>query len=137
MSPGPKGPVLAPPVYDWSGLYVGANIGGAWSNSTLTDSNIGASWNPDGTGFIGGLQAGYNFQTSNFLYGIEGDFDATTFKGVTAPIATPIGGIQAPANKDGISTFAARFGVAFAIHVSLIVALRKDETELRPDPEHP
>jgi outer membrane immunogenic protein len=32
----------APPVYDWSGLYVGAHIGGAWSDTTLTD-NLWAS----------------------------------------------------------------------------------------------
>jgi hypothetical protein len=29
-----KAPVYTPP-YDWSGLYVGANSGGAWSNSNL------------------------------------------------------------------------------------------------------
>jgi hypothetical protein len=30
----PKAPVYTPP-YDWSGLYVGASLGGAWSNSNL------------------------------------------------------------------------------------------------------
>jgi outer membrane immunogenic protein len=39
-----QAPIVAP-VYDWSGLYVGAHIGGAWSNSTLTNGNIGTSWN--------------------------------------------------------------------------------------------
>jgi hypothetical protein len=34
---------IATPSYNWSGWYVGANIGGAWSNSTLTNSNIGTS----------------------------------------------------------------------------------------------
>ena len=29
--------VAAPP-YSWAGPYVGANIGGAWSNSALTDN---------------------------------------------------------------------------------------------------
>jgi len=28
-------------------------------------------------GFIGGFQAGYNFQTNNFVAGIEGDFNST------------------------------------------------------------
>src|SRR5262245_25601205 len=60
------------PVYDWSGFYVGAHIGGAWSNSTLTNSGIGTSWDPGGTGFIGGFQAGYNFQAGSFLFGVEG-----------------------------------------------------------------
>src|SRR5215207_5605541 len=62
-----KAPIVAP-VYDWSGLYVGAHIGGAWSNSTVTNGNIGTSWNTGGTGFIGGFQMGYNLQAGKFLY---------------------------------------------------------------------
>jgi opacity protein-like surface antigen len=99
------------PVYDWSGAYVGAHIGGAWSNSTLTNDNIGASWNPGGTGFIGGLQAGYNLTAGNFLYGIEGDFDGTTFNGASGPKPTPLGAIQASVTKNWIATAAARFGI--------------------------
>ena len=102
---------MAAPVYNWSGLYVGAHIGGAWSNSTLTNSNIGTSWNTGGTGFIGGLQAGYNFQAGNFLFGVEGDFDWTTFAGTSDPVATALGNLQASASKNWISTVAARFGI--------------------------
>jgi opacity protein-like surface antigen len=105
-----QAPMVAP-VYDWSGLYVGAHIGGAWSNSTLTDSNTGTSWNPGGTGFIGGLQMGYNFQAGHFLLGVEGDFDWTTFAGTSDPVATPLGILQASASKNWISTVAARFGI--------------------------
>ena len=105
-----KAPLVAP-VYDWSGLYVGAHIGGAWSNSTLTSNNIGTSWNTGGTGFIGGLQAGYNFQVGNFLFGVEGDFDWTTFAGTSGPVATSLGILQASANINWISTVAARFGI--------------------------
>ena len=98
-------------VYDWSGPYVGAHVGGAWSNSTLTNSNISTTWNPGGTGFIGGLQVGYNLQAGSFLYGVEGDFDWTTFSGMSSAIATPLGVIQASANKNWISTAAARLGI--------------------------
>jgi opacity protein-like surface antigen len=43
------------PPYDWSGLYLGANIGGAWSNRTL--SIAGTTWDdPGSTAFIGGFQ---------------------------------------------------------------------------------
>ena len=105
-----KAPMVAP-VYDWSGLYVGAHIGGAWSNSTLTSNTIGTSWDTGGTGFIGGLQAGYNFQAGNFLFGVEGDFDWTTFAGTSGPVATPLGNLQASASINWISTVAARFGI--------------------------
>jgi opacity protein-like surface antigen len=63
-----KAPIVAP-VYNWTGLYVGGNVGGAWSGIMLTDNNVGASLNPGGTGFIGGAQAGYNVQAGSFLYG--------------------------------------------------------------------
>ena len=105
-----KAPIVAP-AYDWSGLYVGAHIGGAWSNSTLTNGNIGTSWNTGGTGFIGGFQTGYNLQAGNFLYGVEGDFDWTTFAGTIGPVTTALGILQAAASKNWISTVAARFGI--------------------------
>jgi opacity protein-like surface antigen len=103
---------IAVPAYDWSGWYVGAHIGGAWSNSTITNSNLGTtSWNLGGTGFISGLQTGYNFQAGNFLYGIEGDFDWRKFAGPSSPIPTALGLVQASANNSWIATAAARFGI--------------------------
>jgi opacity protein-like surface antigen len=67
-------PSVKPPPYNWSGLYLGANVGGAWSNRTL---NIAATaWDdPGSTAFIGGFQLGYNLQAGHFLVGVEGDFD--------------------------------------------------------------
>src|SRR5262245_60817426 len=45
-----KAPVAAPiPLYDWSGFYIGAHIGGAWENS---DWNLAV---PAGFGGVGGL----------------------------------------------------------------------------------
>ena len=55
----PPAPV-SPPPYNWSGLYVGANFGGAWTSGNL---NIPANNFHGGiTEFIGGGQVGYNFQ---------------------------------------------------------------------------
>jgi opacity protein-like surface antigen len=106
----PRAPTAAP-AYNWTGLYVGGNIGGAWSNSTLTDNNAGVSLNSGGAGFIGGLQAGYNLQAGNFLYGIEGDFDWSTLMGTTRPISTSLGIIQASASRKWMTTLAARVGI--------------------------
>jgi opacity protein-like surface antigen len=101
----------ATPVYSWTGWYVGSNIGGAWSDVTLTDSSLGVGLNAGGTGFVGGVQSGYNFQTGNFLFGVEGDFDWTTFRGTSGPISTPLGLVHASDRKDWITTLAARLGV--------------------------
>jgi opacity protein-like surface antigen len=106
-----KDPIAAP-AYNWSGFYAGANIGGAWSTTTLTDETAAAHWTPGGTGFIGGAQIGYNVQTGNFVYGIEGDFDWTTFAGTTRPLSTSLGVIEASTTKDWIATVAGRLGIA-------------------------
>src|SRR4249919_1593818 len=69
-------PVYAPPPYSWAGFYVGGNIGGAWTHTTITDNITGASLDTGGlSGFIGGGQLGYNFQTGNFVWGGEWTFD--------------------------------------------------------------
>jgi outer membrane immunogenic protein len=81
----------------WTGFYVGGNAGYAWGsgNSTLAitdgpnchfcdvslpgnDSSLAqAAGSPSFSpkGFTGGLQFGYNWQPSNWVYGIEIDFD--------------------------------------------------------------
>lgn len=48
----------APVPYNWSGFYLGANIGGSWSNGTA--NSAGTAWDPVATAFIGGLQISYN-----------------------------------------------------------------------------
>ena len=30
-----KAPLAPPPPYNWSGFYIGANLGGAWTNGSL------------------------------------------------------------------------------------------------------
>src|ERR1700744_5738705 len=75
-------PVKAPPpvavVPLWTGFYVGGNVGGGWSQKTFTDNFIppfGAiDATPHPTGWVGGLQAGYNYQVNSTLFGFEGDF---------------------------------------------------------------
>src|SRR5215831_8162341 len=98
-----KAPVYAAPVlYNFSGLYLGANIGGAWSND-----------DPTSTTFIGGLRLGYNLQAGHFLVGVEGDFDWASFgrPGFIAP--SPSGPVQFSDRQKWISTLAARFGFVY------------------------
>ncbi len=83
-------PIFVPPPFTWTGFYVGLNAGGVWStgsSSTTVFANgfpfVTANF-PSGnlgnsnTGFIGGGQAGYNWQTGAFVLGIETDFDGTS-----------------------------------------------------------
>lgn len=73
-------PMKAPPapVYNWSGCYVGANLGGGTSGSNFTDTNdpLDGDGSANNIGFIGGGQVGCNFQTGMLVLGLEGDFDS-------------------------------------------------------------
>jgi len=91
----PVAPVYVPPPFTWTGFYVGVNAGYGWNNNH-DDNNflpIGAVTVGGGTffpvssnggrgGFLGGVQAGYNYQFTpgaGFVVGIEADIDWADF----------------------------------------------------------
>jgi outer membrane immunogenic protein len=87
-------PVTKAPVYvaapTWTGFYIGGHIGGAWGEevgSTLNTTALalaGTQTPGNYNGFLGGVQAGYNYQISpNWVIGIEGDWSWTNAKGTT------------------------------------------------------
>ena len=98
-------PASAPPPYNWSGLYVGANFGAAWSNGSL---NIpGNNFYGGVTEFIGGGLVGYNFQAGHLVLGVEGDLDGATFSHPTL-----LGPTLGSVSQHWIATAAGRLGVA-------------------------
>ena len=78
-----KAPVSAPiPYYDWTGFYIGGNVGGAWANVTHTSSStttgvVRDTNRQNASSVIGGGQVGYNWMaTPNWVLGIEADISA-------------------------------------------------------------
>jgi outer membrane immunogenic protein len=70
----------AAPVFSWSGCYLGGFVGGAWADNSVRarDTNgynaLGDTWFYNtNSSFIGGGTAGCNYQTSAFVFGIEGE----------------------------------------------------------------
>jgi outer membrane immunogenic protein len=103
-----------PPVFSWTGFYVGANIGGAWTNNRWNDTlfltNFG---NNNNAVFIGGGQIGGNYQIGQFVIGGEWDFDwAANNNNNNGVIIPGIGNIVVTNNNRWITTVAARFGWA-------------------------
>jgi outer membrane immunogenic protein len=73
--PAPAVYALAPPL--WIGCYVGGNVGGVWAMNDWNDAILGDFGSSSATGVIGGLQVGCNYQVSNWVFGIQGDYDWT------------------------------------------------------------
>jgi outer membrane immunogenic protein len=107
-----------PPVFTWTGLYVGINAGGTWSSSNSVQTTAvpvfaaptfgtelalssalatGSAPINNSAGFIGGGQVGYNLQfANNFVVGIEADIQgiassnaASSFSGSGVPVGFP------------------------------------------------
>jgi outer membrane immunogenic protein len=58
-------PYAAPPVFSWTGCYVGVHAGAGVMHDTWTDEN--------GTGGLAGGQLGCNYQDGNWVFGAEGE----------------------------------------------------------------
>ena len=89
-----KAPLPPAPVWDWTGFYLGADVGGYGSRQSATANPVppgfgtpsiaGAglagfgllptSSSLNKSGVLGGPYAGYNWQMHNWLLGVEGDF---------------------------------------------------------------
>lgn len=97
-----KAPPPAPaPVPAWTGFYGGIQFGGGWSDEAVNNNSgndllsadlisgtavVGAAPFPGAprslqSGLVGGLEAGYNWQWSSWLLGIEADFSGSGMSG--------------------------------------------------------
>src|SRR5262245_10255625 len=105
--------VPLPPPFNWTGFYLGGNIGGARETSTLSDNFTNVSFDRDNNGFIGGVQLGYNYQVGSLVLGVEWDFDWTSIDASGVVNIPGLGGaLQASADTEWITTLAGRVGLA-------------------------
>jgi predicted porin len=76
MAPTPADPIVIvpPPVaptYDWTGPYVGVQLGMGWASIVESgDPDI------DGDGSVAGVHLGYNYDFGNFVAGVELDYNS-------------------------------------------------------------
>jgi outer membrane immunogenic protein len=75
-----KAPAPIAVVYNWTGFYIGADVGYGWGRSTGTGTNAAGffptPYSVDPSGVIGGGFVGYNWQVNNVVLGIEADWQA-------------------------------------------------------------
>ncbi len=101
--------------YDWTGLYVGAWVGSACIDGTLTEltPTPDREWETAGCGGKGGLVAGYNHQFENFVLGLEGDWGITDWLAKNEEDFGAAGVADFQYGFDHIVTLRARAGYAF------------------------
>lgn len=107
--PAYKAPVYVAP-FSWTGFYVGLNGGYGFGKSDWSSAATSGSPSPKGA-LIGGT-IGYNLQTLNWVWGLEGDIDASFIKGS----ATGIGVCAAPGcetKNTWLGTARGRIGYAY------------------------
>ncbi|MCC6776987.1 MAG: porin family protein [Hyphomicrobiales bacterium] len=81
-------PLPPPPIYNWTSCFIGGHVGGVWVDKDFALRSVGAGVggvvfaNPvdfgshSGSGFLGGLQAGCDYQVpvAGWVVGIQGDY---------------------------------------------------------------
>jgi outer membrane immunogenic protein len=112
-----KASVQTAATYNWAGLYVGGNIGGAlgsgeWTNTASTtpfgDFLPGGMLWQQPSGVVGGAQIGFNFVNGPIVYGLEG---MVAGAGIREASASPAG------KFDDISTSEINFLTLITAHV--------------------
>jgi len=115
------------PVFTWTGLYVGGQIGYAWGNDnffyTASDPLTGLVFNPtvssSPSGVIGGAHVGFNYQIDKpgggFVLGLEGSVDGTSLSNTVTAGFAAFGGSSGSASThtDIQGSVRGRFGIAW------------------------
>jgi outer membrane immunogenic protein len=99
----PVPPVVAP---TWTGFYVGGNVGAGWTTpSTDFLGTFSNSARASKTGFLGGVQGGYNYQWNVVVLGIEANVD-------WSDVSMPFSCFNCTGKIQAFGDVAGRFGVA-------------------------
>jgi outer membrane immunogenic protein len=109
-----KAPVkVPPPVLTWTGFYIGGESGYAWGRDNLYFPTFGTTTNPFNTsGGIAGGVVGFNWQPqgTNWVFGVEGNFDWANIRGsAICPAPT----LTCRTNLNEIFTGTGRIGYAW------------------------
>jgi outer membrane immunogenic protein len=113
----------APAVYNWTGFYIGGNVGAGWSGISDTNTNfsdtLGSTFSAQtNVQFLGGGQVGVNYEFANgIVIGAEAMFDwASNSQNASVTATDPTGSIAASigtSNARWLTTVSGRLGYAW------------------------
>jgi outer membrane immunogenic protein len=110
------------PECNWTGFYIGLNVGGQWGHSEdrsldgYAVDDPGNKWGYDESGVVAGGQVGYNFQWNWLVLGVEaeGGYMNLEGRGVSRFDAREFGGdTHGETDSDFFTTIRGRLGFAF------------------------
>jgi len=95
----PPAPIAA--AYNWTGFYLGGQGGGGWFDNNVTNGSVvlgtgnnfppGLVHSPEhGSGGLGGVYGGYNYQINQFVVGIDGDYSWAGLNGSSSTLGVPV-----------------------------------------------
>jgi outer membrane immunogenic protein len=93
-----KAPAMAAPSTNWSGLYIGGNVGYGWGNGSTAlgadESDVFPTSTLDSRlkGAFGGAQIGYNWQIGSIVTGLEADIQSSGIRGSARAGLVNLGG---------------------------------------------
>lgn len=110
-----KAPPVAPAAYDWGGIYVGVNGGGAtsrncWDFTDPAGTFITTEGCHNATGGVFGGQAGYRWQFRTWVFGVEAQGDWADLRGSNVSLAFPP--FVNESHIDGLGLFTGQIGYA-------------------------
>jgi outer membrane immunogenic protein len=105
--PPPIAPAFVPPpVFTWTGIYIGFNGGYSWDTTTPSLGGLsGGGFSTNGV--VAGGTIGGNYQAGLFVFGAEGDFDWDNIKG------NPSACVGCQVSSNWLATVRGRVGVAW------------------------
>ncbi len=124
-----KAPALPYAVYNWAGFYVGGHVGGSWSNQAWTNTGNTTAFGDltprqgfgqQGSGVFGGAQIGYNWQASNYVFGLEGTISGMDNRGSLSNTVFGAGDDAFSWRNNWMATITGRAG--FAVNNNLFYA---------------
>jgi outer membrane immunogenic protein len=119
MAPPPRAPatyIPVVPLYNWSGFYIGANLGAGWNSTGGITDTLGSTFGTTtNTSFLGGGQVGVNYEFwGGVVIGAEAMFDWVPNTSNTIKASNPaLGTANATINNRWLTTATGKLGYAW------------------------
>lgn len=119
-APAPYYKPALPPIFSWTGFYLGLHGGGAFGKKDWSDPILGSLGSHDVSGGVAGGQIGFNYQAGPAVFGVEVDAAWAGLRGSHNLLAIP--GVVAETKVDFLGTVTGRVGAAWGMALLYVKA---------------